>query len=117
MIYRLRDSNDGRRTIAFAVEVCMAVRETGRNEVERPMNVVYFIFAGLDSFHYTKVDNYRATQSLDNGHLKCEKFMEYILRKAFITAETGLPSNMIFQNQSSTGFGHTRFRILLQGNA
>ena len=47
-----------------------------------------------------KVDNYRATQNVDDGHLKFEKFMEYILRKAqaiFITDGTGLPSDVIFQ--------------------
>ena len=67
-----------------------------------------------------QVDNYRATQSMDNGHLKFEKIMEYILKEAqviFITAGESLPRDVIFQNQSSICYGHTRFRILLQDNA
>jgi hypothetical protein len=39
-------------------------------------------FLGLMPSIIQKVDNYRATQSVDNGHLKFEKFMEYILGKA-----------------------------------
>ena len=71
MIYRLRDSNDGRRTIAFAVKVCMAVRETGRNEAERSMDVVYFIFAEPDAFHYTKGKQLQ-------GYAKCGQWASQI---------------------------------------
>ena len=83
------------------------------------MSSISFLLGLMPSI-IQKVDNYRATQNVDNGHLKFEKFMEYILRKAqaiFITAGTGLCSDVIFQNQSSICFGHTRFRILLQDNA